>query len=189
MSGSVENNTTLNLIEGKVLSVPLIDNTLTKTGRSADAKAVGDQVARLDERIDNVDPHFAKNVQYDNASSGLSATNMQRAIEEIYNAFCKCDYYEDIVIKGTLYGKGYYLETHNMVIMHIPVATTSNMVTGEVFAELSKLSKNMQKIDNVGILDMDGNGYGFKFENKSIVTQSNIPQGARLLFDLCIKIS
>ena len=86
MSGSVENNTTLNQIEGKVLSVPLIDNTLTKTGRSADAKAVGDQVKRLDERIDNVDPHFAKNVQYDNAKSKLNATEIQGAIDEIQGA-------------------------------------------------------------------------------------------------------
>mgnify|MGYP003289687816 CR=1 FL=1 len=85
MSGSVENNTTLYQIEGKVLSVPLIDNTLTKTGRSADAKAVGDQVARLDERLDNVDPHFAKNVQYDNSSSGLDAIDTQGAIDEIKN--------------------------------------------------------------------------------------------------------
>lgn len=85
MDATVENNTTLNQIEGKVLSIPMIDSTLTKSGRSADAKAVGDQVTRLDGRIDNIDPHFAENVQYDNASSGLSAINTQEAIDEIKN--------------------------------------------------------------------------------------------------------
>jgi hypothetical protein len=83
MESNVENNTTLNQIEGRVLSVPLIDNTLTKTGRSADAKAVGDQVARLDGRIDNVDPHFAKNVQYDNAGTWTDAIDVQGAMTDV----------------------------------------------------------------------------------------------------------
>lgn len=82
MDANVEKNTTLNNIEGKVVSIPVIDKTLTKSDRSADAKVVGEEISRLDERLDNVDPHFAKNVQYDNASSGLKAINIQSAIDE-----------------------------------------------------------------------------------------------------------
>lgn len=83
MDTNVEKSTTLNNIEGKVVSIPLVDRTLTKPGKSADAKVVGDEIARLDGRVDNIDPHFAKNVQYDNAKSKLSATDIQNAVDEI----------------------------------------------------------------------------------------------------------
>jgi hypothetical protein len=83
MEANVEKNTTLNHIEGKIVSIPVIDKTLTKSDRSADAKVVGEEIARLDGRLDDIDPHFAENVQYDNASSGLSATNVQGAVDMI----------------------------------------------------------------------------------------------------------
>jgi hypothetical protein len=111
------------------------------------------------------------------------------AIAQAVNEVSKVEYHEDIATSHTLYGKGYYLETPNMVIIHMGVSTTSDIKTGEVFAELNKLSKNMQKIDNLGVLDMDGNGYGFKFENKTITAQSDIPQGAKLLIDVCLIVS
>ncbi|MBR5544860.1 MAG: hypothetical protein IKU66_05240 [Clostridia bacterium] len=101
----------------------------------------------------------------------------------------KVDYYEDIVVRGTVYGKGYYLETCNMVILHMAVRTTTNIANGEIFAELNSLKKNIQIIENVCILDTEGNGYGFKFDNKYIVAQSDIPQGAVLSFDICLKTS
>lgn len=77
------NAKTKNVLTGKVLGIPVIDKTLTKSDRSADAKVVGDEIARLDGRFNEVDPHFAENVQYDNENSGLDATNMQGAIDEI----------------------------------------------------------------------------------------------------------
>lgn len=81
MDANVEKNTTLNHIEGKIVSIPVIDKTLTKSDRSADAKVVGDEIKRLDGRLNEVDPHFAENVQYNNENSGLDATNMQGAID------------------------------------------------------------------------------------------------------------
>ena len=84
MDANVEKNTTLNHIEGKVVSIPVIDKTLTKSGRSADAQVVGNEIKRLDGRFNEVDPHFAENVQYNNENSGLDATNMQGAIDEMH---------------------------------------------------------------------------------------------------------
>lgn len=72
---------------GKIKQVPRTDTTLTKEGYSADAKTVGDKFAEHKLRIDNIDPHFAKNVGYDNASSGLSATNVQAAIDKMVEEY------------------------------------------------------------------------------------------------------
>ncbi len=185
MNGNAEANYSLQNLKGKISFIPAVDKTLTKAGSPADAKETGRKISSIQFQIDNIDPSFAKNVGYDNANSGLSATDLQSVIDEI----TKCDYHEDIVIKGTPYGKGYYLEMHNMVIIHIVASTTSDITSGETFAELSKLSKNMQAIDNVGVIDPNGNGYGFRFVNKSIIAQSNIAQGTRLTFDVCVRIS
>lgn len=68
---------------GKIKQVPRTDTTLTKEGYSADAKTVGDKFAEHKLRIDNIDPHFAKNVGYDNASSKLNAANVQAAIDKV----------------------------------------------------------------------------------------------------------
>ena len=233
MEGNAEVNTILPRLSGKVTKIPEADTTFTKEGYFADAKATGDELKKkvnsadivdnltteatdkplsakmgkqLKQQIDDVDSHFAENVQYDNTASKLTAKNVQVAIDVLktfldglqntattlqqsITNLSKFDYYEDITIKGTLYGKGYYIEKNDMVIIHIVTSTTSDIATGEVFAELSNLSKNMVKIDNVGILDTNGNGYGFKFENKNIIAQSNITQGTKLTFDVCIKLA
>lgn len=101
MDANVEKNTTLNHIEGKVVSIPVIDKTLTKSDRSADAKVVGDEIKRLDGRLNEVDPHFAENVQYNNENSGLDATNMQNALDEINSKKSGRAYmYETEISKG-----------------------------------------------------------------------------------------
>lgn len=63
-------------IIGNISTVPVVDATLTYSGYAADAKVVGD-------RLNKVSPEYAHNVIYDNASSGLSATDVQGAIDKI----------------------------------------------------------------------------------------------------------
>lgn len=72
-----------NVVNGKAQSFPIIDSTLTKEGRCAEAKATGEKLAELKTRLDDIDPHYAENVNYRNSSSGLIATNMQQAVDEM----------------------------------------------------------------------------------------------------------
>lgn len=76
MDGNINNNQTISELTGKIEAVPRVDKTLSKEGCAADAKEVG-------ERLRNIDPHFADNVQYDNTNSKLAAVNTQTAIDEI----------------------------------------------------------------------------------------------------------
>ena len=92
----------LNGLNGKITAIPLIDKTLTKENCTAEAKAVGDALAKkvnvidivdnlatedsnrplsakqgveIKRRIDDIDPHFAENVIYGD-------TNVKDAIDE-----------------------------------------------------------------------------------------------------------
>lgn len=51
MDGNIEENKKLNEIRGKILTIPTIDRTLTKDGACADAKVVGEELARIREQI------------------------------------------------------------------------------------------------------------------------------------------
>ncbi len=82
MNSDVTKNAIPNLF-GSLKEIPSVDETLTKKGASADAKAVGDKFAEHRQRIDNIDPHFARNVEFDNADSDMEATNVQDAINEL----------------------------------------------------------------------------------------------------------
>jgi hypothetical protein len=110
IEGNARENTSLQELRGKVQSIPQTDETLSLRGYSADAKAVGDALAEktnkkdiidnlssdatdrplsayqgavLKKMIGDVNLSEAGTVGYDNASSGLSATNMQSAIDEV----------------------------------------------------------------------------------------------------------
>lgn len=72
---------------GKLRAIPRVDETLTKRGMSADAKAVGDILAEHNRRIDDIDPHFAENVGYDNSNGKLNATDLQGAIDEMVEEY------------------------------------------------------------------------------------------------------
>lgn len=80
LEGNVEGT---NEIKGRIYTLPQADETLTKEGFAADAKATGDKFKELEERFDNIDPHDAENVGYDNSKSGLESENMQSAIDEL----------------------------------------------------------------------------------------------------------
>jgi hypothetical protein len=71
------------ILKGKLTRIPPIDQTLTKAGHCADAKVTGDKINSLTRRLDDVDPHGASNIDYTNTTSGLTATNVQSAIDEV----------------------------------------------------------------------------------------------------------
>ena len=55
MDGNLENNQTLNALKGKVISVPVVDATLTKEGYAADSKTTGDALNVRVKKADIVD--------------------------------------------------------------------------------------------------------------------------------------
>lgn len=110
MEGNVENNYAIPNLKGKVVAVPLVDETLTKQGYAADAKKVGEELEKrvstedvqdnltsesatkplsarqgkaLAEQLKQINLSQASTVGYDNTTSGLSSTNMQSAIDEV----------------------------------------------------------------------------------------------------------
>jgi len=83
MDGKVENNQTVSNLKGKVIQVPLVDETLSKAGYAADAKVVGEALSGMATTVANLDPHGASKVVYDNAESGLESGNIQDAVDEI----------------------------------------------------------------------------------------------------------
>lgn len=70
-------------LKGSIKRIPTIDKTLTRENCCADAKVVGDKFVEHSMRIDDIDPHFAENVGYNNTDSGLNATDVQGAIDEV----------------------------------------------------------------------------------------------------------
>lgn len=110
MDGNVEINETLQSLKGKIVSIPVVDASLTKEGYAADAKTTGDALTArvkkadivdnlisdltdaplsakqgkvLKELLDDMGVSGAGGVDYDNAESGLEANNMQSAIDEL----------------------------------------------------------------------------------------------------------
>ena len=77
MNGNAEANYSLQNLKGKISFIPAVDNTLTKAGCPADAKETGKKISSIQFQIDSIDPSFAENVGFDNANSGLAATNVQ----------------------------------------------------------------------------------------------------------------
>lgn len=84
MDGKAETNMTVYALKGKITTLPVVDKTLTKEGYAADAKKTGTEIEHLNNRMDNIDPHFAENVGYDNANSGLDADKVQQAIDLLH---------------------------------------------------------------------------------------------------------
>jgi hypothetical protein len=83
MNGNAETNNIIDNLKGKITRIPVADKTLSKEGYAADAKKTGDELARVEARLDDIDPHFAKNMIYDNTASGLEAQTVQSAIDEL----------------------------------------------------------------------------------------------------------
>lgn len=97
-------------LQGMIHEIPRVDDTLTKEGQFADAKKVGDTLAVIQERLGNIDPHFAKNVGYDSHigeggigygqnglhAGGLAATNVHDALDEMVTGL----YYPNLLING-----------------------------------------------------------------------------------------
>lgn len=110
MDGNVETNQTVYNLNGKIISIPVVDSTLLKEGHAADAKVTGEELearvkksdivdnlttedARkplsanqgkvLKKMLDDMTTSGAGSVGYDNTTSGLAANNMQSAIDEL----------------------------------------------------------------------------------------------------------
>lgn len=97
-------------LQGMIHEIPRVDDTLTKEGQFADAKKVGDTLAVIQERLGNIDPHLARNVGYyshigeghqgyvqnGRYASGLAATNVQDALDEMVTGL----YYPNLLING-----------------------------------------------------------------------------------------
>ena len=108
--GEVKENESVKFLRGKVRTIPRTDETLAKKGYSADAKVVGDYLKEkanirdiitdltcddpekmasakavflLAKQIASINLSEASTVGYNNTTSGLNATNMQGAIDEL----------------------------------------------------------------------------------------------------------
>lgn len=54
MEGKIGDDQFLNKLTGKITEIPVVDDTLTKEGKSADAKKTGEELKRLEAKIDSV---------------------------------------------------------------------------------------------------------------------------------------
>ena len=54
MEGNIGDDQVLNKLTGKITEIPGVDDTLTQEGKSADAKKTGEELARLEAKIDSV---------------------------------------------------------------------------------------------------------------------------------------
>jgi hypothetical protein len=80
---SVEGKATNDVLQGRVVTIPQTDETLSKAGYSADAKTTGEKIKALEDKYKDVTTPDASKVDYDNTTSKLSAENVQSAIDEI----------------------------------------------------------------------------------------------------------
>ena len=94
-----ENAEATNEVKGRIYTIPTVDDTFTKEGYAADAKATGEKFTEVNERIDNIDPHDAANVDYDNTNSELEADKVQAAIDEIATLYARAKVLEGYLSK------------------------------------------------------------------------------------------
>lgn len=52
--GTITENEAMEKIKGRILTIPQLDKTLTKSGACAEAKAVGDAIADLQRQINEL---------------------------------------------------------------------------------------------------------------------------------------
>ena len=54
MNGTIEGNEIIQILNGKIKTIPKVDTTLTQPGMSADAKITGDKIKELNDKIDEL---------------------------------------------------------------------------------------------------------------------------------------
>ena len=128
---------------GKIKEVPRTDTTLSKEGFSADAKVVGDKFAEHKLRIDNIDPHFAVNVGYDNKSSGLDATDVQAALDEMSLALGRCEK----LCTGTI-DELYNIDATKYKFIYYELRTTTGLCMISNFVPVAILTAVVQEFNH-----------------------------------------
>lgn len=92
------------VLYGSIKRVPQVDNTLTKEGCYADAKAVGD-ILRGEQR--------AVNFSYDAKGNGLNANTIQEALDELNENIKEADVNIETLLKATeVYEASGYMANH-----------------------------------------------------------------------------
>lgn len=80
MSGEIKER---QVVFGEASAPAPIDNSLKKKGFAADAAETGRRFEEVNKRLDELNPVTAGGLSYDNSTSGLEATNVQSAVDEI----------------------------------------------------------------------------------------------------------
>lgn len=135
MDGNLENNQALNELKGKIVRIPRVDDTLSREGYAADAKKTGDalneklkktdvvdnlttddpekplsarQGTVIKKQLDNINLSEAGAVGYNNETSGLEATNMQSAVDELASkAKTQGGYIDDLALAMDAFEENY----------------------------------------------------------------------------------
>lgn len=135
MDGNVTENEVMYEITGKVAKIPRVDNTLTKDGYAADSKKTGDELearvkktdiadnlttddatkplsakqgVEIKKQLDSINLSQASTVGYDSTESGLSATNMQAAVDELAEmSKTNAGYIDDLALDMDEFEKSY----------------------------------------------------------------------------------
>lgn len=81
--GNAENNVSLKVLRGKIVTIPHVDDTLSKSGYAADAKVTGEKLKEVKEEVKHFTVPAGSSVSYDNEGSGLEAETVQEAIDEV----------------------------------------------------------------------------------------------------------
>lgn len=177
-------------INGKVTVIPTIDKTLSKSGYSADAKVTGDalkkkvntsdivdnlttnadnkplsakQGAELKRRIDDIDPHFAENVIYDNENGNFESKDVQGALDEISSRLTPTAVKtKNSSVKSDGVGE---------VLLSI---TDRNDNGHERYISISDKTKKGFLADSLKYVEKDGNNYAVK----NIFGEHNKPTGS-----------
>ena len=166
---------------GSIKEIPQVDTTPTKEGRSADAKVVGDILADHKRRIDNIDPHFAENVEYNNENSGLNATDTQKAIDEMADKqkVKKIGLWADINISSL---KGICYQTGKVCTVDFDFTTVQDVSKNGIplYADLPTPVENFTF--SIPFMS-DGTQYWFQVTKSGHITTgyvNDIPNGTRL---------
>ena len=103
----------------------------------------------------------------------------------------KARFFTNVSLGSNVAAQGgcHYIEGNGFVVGHLLVSTLAEISSGQAFATLPSLNKNMVKTVNIAYLTADGLAYPFDFEGKVISSRSTIPSGKTIQIDFCIGLA